>query len=293
MKKTITILCLFISALIYAQNIITKSYLGPTRSINNSTGTFPGAVTFQQGIDFLANHKIVDVQVEIVWTKSDDGYCTPSTGTAPDLSHVGFIMKGPDNITRYLAHSATTASSASVPTTASFAGSVDIISDTIVFKDRARSLLPATLPRRIDTVSPNNDALSYYIGKSPLGIWRIGGIDDAPATGPALCIHSYLVQLTTSTMNVTGIATNQMVNENATLQPFSTINITHFNSLNVSATITLDNNAKGVLTGTGLSGTGPYTIASTTAADLQAKLRALSFNPTDKSSHYRYYHIYR
>ena len=46
-------------------------------------------------------------------------------------------------------------------------------------------------------------------------------------------------------------------------------------------TITLNNNAKGVLSGTGLSGTGPYTIASDTPANVQAKLRAISFNPTN------------
>ncbi|QVY64848.1 T9SS type A sorting domain-containing protein [Polaribacter sp. Q13] len=76
----------------------------------------------------------------------------------------------------------------------------------------------------------------------------------------------------------------QNVNDTATLNPFSSITTSDADGDNVSATITLDNNAKGVLSGTGLTGTGPYALASTTTADLQAKLRALSFNPTDNRS---------
>ncbi|MDP2542038.1 hypothetical protein CSC81_08155 [Tenacibaculum discolor] len=78
-----------------------------------------------------------------------------------------------------------------------------------------------------------------------------------------------------------GTTAGQSVNDNSTISPFSNITTTDADGDNLSATITLDNNAKGVLSGTGLSGSGPYTIASTTPADLQSKLRALSFNPTD------------
>ena len=78
-----------------------------------------------------------------------------------------------------------------------------------------------------------------------------------------------------------GTTAGQTVNDNSTISPFSSITTTDADGDNLSATITLDDNAKGVLTGTGLSGSGPYTIASTTPADLQTKLRALSFNPTD------------
>ncbi|WP_417785532.1 T9SS type A sorting domain-containing protein [Tenacibaculum sp.] len=80
---------------------------------------------------------------------------------------------------------------------------------------------------------------------------------------------------------IDGATSGQNVNDNSTISPFSSITTTDADGDNLSATITLDNNAKGLLTGTGLSGTGPYTIASTTPADLQTKLRALSFNPTD------------
>ncbi len=83
---------------------------------------------------------------------------------------------------------------------------------------------------------------------------------------------------------IAGTSAGQAVNDNSTLLPFSTITTTDADSDNLSATITLDNNAKGVLSGTDLTGSGPYTISSTTPADLQAKLRALSFNPTDNRS---------
>ncbi|KOF04374.1 hypothetical protein OB69_02370, partial [Roseivirga seohaensis subsp. aquiponti] len=80
---------------------------------------------------------------------------------------------------------------------------------------------------------------------------------------------------------ITGAVANQPVNDNATISPFSSIVVADPNGDNVSATITLDGNAKGVLSGTGLTGSGPYTLASTDAASLQASLRALVFDPTD------------
>jgi hypothetical protein len=78
-----------------------------------------------------------------------------------------------------------------------------------------------------------------------------------------------------------GAVANQTVNDNSTINPFASITTTDADGDNLSATITLDTNAKGVLTGTGLSGTGPYTIASTSSANLQTYLRGISFNPTD------------
>ena len=76
-------------------------------------------------------------------------------------------------------------------------------------------------------------------------------------------------------------AAGQVVNDNATISPFSGITITDVDGDNVSATITLDDNAKGILAGTGIAGSGPYTLASTSTANLQSLLRALIYNPTD------------
>jgi len=75
-------------------------------------------------------------------------------------------------------------------------------------------------------------------------------------------------------------ARNRNVNDNATVNVFGNIFVADPNADDISATITLDDNAKGVLTGAGLTGSGPYTLASTGAASLQASLRALLFHPT-------------
>jgi hypothetical protein len=80
---------------------------------------------------------------------------------------------------------------------------------------------------------------------------------------------------------ITGAVASQTVDDNATLTPFSGVTLADTESNNLSITITLDTNAKGTLSGTGLSGTGPYTLASDSIANVQAKLRALTFNPTD------------
>ncbi len=74
---------------------------------------------------------------------------------------------------------------------------------------------------------------------------------------------------------------NQLVDEDATLSPFAAIEVLDPNGDNLSATITLDDNAKGTLSGAGLSGSGPYTLTATDAASLQTTLRALVFNPAD------------
>ena len=81
-----------------------------------------------------------------------------------------------------------------------------------------------------------------------------------------------------------GTVASQPVNDNGTIAPFSDITTTDTDGDNLSATITLDANAKGVLSGTGLSGSGPYTISSRSPASLQSSLRALSFSPANNRS---------
>ncbi|RZS98946.1 Ig-like domain-containing protein [Aquimarina brevivitae] len=97
----------------------------------------------------------------------------------------------------------------------------------------------------------------------------------------ALDAFRWDVAATNNAPVIGGTVAGQIVNDNATIAPFSAVTITDADGDNVSATITLDDNAKGALSGTGLSGTGPYTIASTTPSNLQSLLRALSYNPTD------------
>lgn len=184
------------------QSSVTKCYSGPTQSFDNTTGTLIGGVSFVSGVDIPANHLVIDVIIEVVWSKSDDGSCTATTGVPTDLSHVGFQIKGPGGAPQYLATSAGTGAFALPPTVSSFSGSANIVRDTIVFKDNYPSLLPAGLPIvGRDTVAPNGSLLNAYVGQSPYGSWSVGAIDDAPSLGPQLCIHSYCVTLVTCEQN--------------------------------------------------------------------------------------------
>ncbi len=83
---------------------------------------------------------------------------------------------------------------------------------------------------------------------------------------------------------ITSTVTNQAVNDDATIDPFSSVVLTILGNPNVTANITLDNNAKGTLSGTDLVGSGPYTIASKSLADMQVTIRALTFTPTENRS---------
>jgi gliding motility-associated-like protein len=175
------------------QRVTTKCYAGPTVSMDNTTGTLVGNVGFSP-MDIPLGHKIVEVIVEIVWSKTDDGSCTSITGVPADLSHVGFAIQAPFGPTRYLAASALTGPFAG--TSSSFTGLGNIVQDTIVFRDGSNSLTPASSPVfGRDTVRPNQDPLRFYCGKNPHGSWSIGGIDDAPSSGPKLCVHSYCITI--------------------------------------------------------------------------------------------------
>jgi len=85
---------------------------------------------------------------------------------------------------------------------------------------------------------------------------------------------------------VAGASAGQAVNDNATVSPFSALTISDSDGDNVTTTVTLDTNAKGVFTSTSLStsgftGSGPYSLASTTTANAQTAIRQLVFDPSD------------
>ncbi|MDD7885768.1 T9SS type A sorting domain-containing protein [Flavivirga sp. 57AJ16] len=134
--------------------------------------------------------------------------------------------------------------------------------------------------------APHNP-LSAFDGENPAGTWtlRISDGNSQFAASDYFHFVTATITVTSGISNtapvISGTSSGQGVLDNDTLSPFSTIAITDADGDNVSVIITLDDNAKGILSGTGLTGSGPYAIASTTAADLQTKLRSLSFNPTD------------
>lgn len=187
------------------QRVTTECYTGPTLSFRSTTGTLMPAVTFQQGAGpgrIPVGHVIADVIIEIEWSKTDDGSCTPSTGTVANLGDVGFTIFNNTLGSRYLATSNNTGGFALPPTTSTFSGtfpanSPGIIRNTTYFRDGFNRAYPYA-PSSGDTIAPNNDPLSAYRGTNPIGNWQVGGIDDSPGFGsPELCIHSYCITLVT------------------------------------------------------------------------------------------------
>ena len=83
---------------------------------------------------------------------------------------------------------------------------------------------------------------------------------------------------------IAGTSANQTVNDNNTITPFSSITTTDADGDNLTATITLDNNAKGVINGADSFNGASYIMNNRGFTAMQTALRALSFNPTDNRS---------
>ena len=182
------------------QTVVQKCYTGPTVSNGNTFQNLMPGVNFVSGVDIPPGHKLVDVFVEVVWSKTDDGSCTPITGDPPQLQEVGFVIKDPLNPVRYLAASNLVGPLLATSTVGTFfdTTNTNVVNDTTVFHDGAFSGFPMVpvAPAR-DTIAPNNENLSFYCGQDPYGVWQLGLVDDAPGTGPQLCIHSYCITLVT------------------------------------------------------------------------------------------------
>lgn len=210
------LLCMVYTTLVQAQttnfqNVVTKCYNGFSPPINGSFGSSIGFINFTSA-DVPTGHRISDIIVEVAWSYTNDGSCGPTSANPTDLSRVGFGILGPVGTVRYLATSAITSGSGTIATTASFSGNGNIISDTIVFKQGAASLLPATLPiLGRDTVTPNADPLGFYYGAAPLGTWRLIATNDAAPGNPSLCVHSYCITLITCAVDELLVSCKQQV----------------------------------------------------------------------------------
>ena len=129
------------SHLLLAQSVTTKCFSGSTQSFDNTAGTLLPAINFTAGVDIPVGHTIVDVTVEIVWSRSDLNSRKSPRGIDSNMEEIGFILSPLSGKTQYLATSSSTAGfPVSEPTTNSFAGIVPgaqdfILHDTIVFKD--------------------------------------------------------------------------------------------------------------------------------------------------------------
>ncbi|AWG20509.1 hypothetical protein FFWV33_02670 [Flavobacterium faecale] len=168
--------------------------------------------------------------------------------------------------------------SGSTSATFTFSSAINITSIVAGLEDTGKILTFTPTGGSNSTVNQSINNFSASI--VPLN-WK--GVTKITITAPsqAYFVFDKIIFSLNTAPAISGTVASQTVNDNSTLLPFSGITTTDADGDNLSATITLDTNAKGILSGAGLSGTGPYTIASTTAANLQATLRALTYNPTD------------
>ncbi|WP_299124022.1 PA14 domain-containing protein, partial [uncultured Tenacibaculum sp.] len=157
---------------------ITKSYSGPTVSIDGTTTTLPG-ITFLAS-DFPGNCNIVieDVNVSITWTKTD-GSCAFPNGGNSFHGETRFSISAPSGGTEVLAPLNT------------WSGGANIGTVTTIFDDSAVGA-PSGTPVT-GTFLPDG-SLSNYIGNSPLGTWNLIGQDSAGQD--PLCVESYSVSIT-------------------------------------------------------------------------------------------------
>ncbi len=91
-----------------------------------------------------------------------------------------------------------------------------------------------------------------------------------------------------SSPEISGSAANLTVGDNSTLSPFSSVTLNDNDGDNLTLTVTLDSASKGSFTSASLSasgftdnGNGSYSLASTSAANAQAALRQLVFQPVE------------
>jgi endoglucanase len=82
------------------------------------------------------------------------------------------------------------------------------------------------------------------------------------------------------TVTVVGKSNMPFIHGGGAPSTFQSVNVTVADVGNTdSATLTLSGSAGGTLTGTGLSGSGPYTLASATPATITSELQSIVYNP--------------
>ncbi len=148
------------------------------------------------------------------------------------------------------------------------------------------------------TLNPTSDladSTHYYIEIEPGALLDSDGatvLNLHPAINHTLYYSEFKDRLdfTTGSSNsvpvIGGTTASQTVNDNSTVSLFSAATISDADGDNVTTSISLDSNAKGVFTSASLSasgftGSGPYTLASTTPANAQTAIRQLVYDPSD------------
>ncbi len=137
----------------------------------------------------------------------------------------------------------------------------------LVFTPTANRITPGLTETTTFTISLTNSAMSPFSFADSTTTVVATSVNNAPTIG--------------------GVASNQAVNDTATIAPFSTMTVADVDfGTTMTATVLLDTAAKGAFTADSLTaagfvdgGSGSYTHTATDPATMQAALRTLVFQP--------------
>lgn len=161
--------------------VVTKSFTSNapiTIDDSDDFGVTLPSVTFTTN-DFPNSALIIDVDVSIVWHKTDGSCSNPDTGN-PFHEETNFRIDGPSQ-------------NVILANTDTWDSSIDTDTVTTIFSQGAP--LPFGTPIS-GTFGPNGGNLSDFNGTSPIGTWNLSAGDDDG--GDPLCIFSYSVTITTA-----------------------------------------------------------------------------------------------
>ncbi|MFT5860865.1 MAG: hypothetical protein ACI865_002981, partial [Flavobacteriaceae bacterium] len=168
-----------------AQLTVTKSYVPGSSVSIDGCGTYCSSlpsVSFSPA-DFSAGAcAITDVNVNIVWAKTDGTCSAPGVGSSFH-TETSFRLDGPTGTNEILV----------LPGTYSGNGTISSVSTTF---DQGFTVVGGVDPVS-GTFGPNNGNLNNYNGTSPFGNWALRAGDNAG--GDPLCVASYSVTITVST----------------------------------------------------------------------------------------------
>ncbi|MCP4442650.1 MAG: HYR domain-containing protein [Aureispira sp.] len=186
---------------------VSKTYApsSPAGPFTNTTGTPLPHITFVDGVDVPTGAVIEEMEVTIVWSKSDGTACGTVTGQTVDLTEAGFTIEHmTTGLSRTFASSVGIGPFLAPSGGATFFGANPVLMDTSTFKEGGNISVFPHAGNMNNTFSPNPQSLTAlkgtdFLGSQAAGDWRILAIDDFPGAGPQLCIHSYTITLKATT----------------------------------------------------------------------------------------------
>ncbi|NQZ34608.1 MAG: hypothetical protein HRT58_03050, partial [Crocinitomicaceae bacterium] len=195
---------LLLSAIGFSQTTVTKTYTAPSSVSVDGCGSYcinlPG-VTFSVA-DFTAGVcEVTDVNVNIVWAKTDGSCIAPGTGSSFH-NETNFRIDGPTGTNVILVQPGT------------YTGSATISSVSTTF-NQGSTVVGGTTPVS-GTFGPNNGNLNSFNGTSPFGIWTLRAGDTGG--GDPLCIVGYSVTITVSATDNTPPVPDLVTLPNVTAQ---------------------------------------------------------------------------